>query len=115
MSKSWAGVAHGQQGEPDTQRSPASQETREAWCHHVYPADAGAGLGSHYGERRSTRAEIEGAGSRAGAGAGARTGAGAGAGAGAGEGAGAGAAAVRWVGARVTYRHRHQRQLQARQ
>ena len=36
MSKSWAGVVHGQQGGSDTQRSPASQETRKAWCHHVY-------------------------------------------------------------------------------
>ena len=43
MSKSWAGVAHSQQGGSDTQRSPTSQETREAWCYHVYPAGAGAG------------------------------------------------------------------------
>ena len=55
MSKSWAGVAHSysQQRGPDTQRSPASQETMEAWCHHVYPTGAGTGLGLRPGERRA--------------------------------------------------------------
>jgi len=51
MSKSWAGVAHSQQRGSDTHRSPASQETREAWCSRVYPAGAGTGLGSRHGER----------------------------------------------------------------
>ena len=51
MSKSWAGVAHSQQRGSDTHRSPASQETREAWCSRVYPTGAGPGLGSRHGER----------------------------------------------------------------
>ena len=51
MSKSWAGVAHSQQRGSDTHRSPASQETREAWCSRVYPTGAGTGLGSRHGER----------------------------------------------------------------
>ena len=53
MSKPWAGVAHSQQRGSDTQRSLASQETREAWCSHVYPTGAGTGLGSRHGERRT--------------------------------------------------------------
>mgnify|MGYP001030164845 FL=1 len=51
MSKSWAGVAHSQQRGSDTHRSPASQETREAWRSRVHPTGAGAGLGSRHGER----------------------------------------------------------------
>ena len=51
MSTSWAGVAHSQQRGSDTHRSPASQETREAWCSRVYPTGAGTGLGSRHGER----------------------------------------------------------------
>ena len=51
MTKSWAGVAHSQQRGSDTHRSPASQETREAWCSRVYPTGAGTGLGSRHGER----------------------------------------------------------------
>ena len=51
MSKSWAGVAHSQQGGSDTHRSPASQETREAWRSRVHPTGAGTGLGSRHEER----------------------------------------------------------------
>ena len=51
MPKFWEGVAHGQQGGSDTRRSPASQETREAWRSRVHPTGAGAGLGSRHGER----------------------------------------------------------------
>ena len=51
MSKSWAGVAHSQQRGSDTHRSPASQETREAWRSRVHPTGAGAGLGSRHEER----------------------------------------------------------------
>ena len=60
-------MAHGQQGGSDTQRSPASQETRAAWYHHVHPTSAEAGRGVRHGGRKSTRAEKEGVGAGAGA------------------------------------------------
>ena len=84
MSKSWAGVVHSQQRGSDTHRSPASQETREAWCSRVYPTGAGTGLGSRHGERitqeqkrkeeQEEEEEVGGAGAGSGAGAGAGAG-----------------------------------------